>query len=82
MPAFSTALQASRTELVRLARGSEDGKQTWYYIRVEKSKLSIYLNKMKRGETINVYNFGEVLYYGWGEEPPKDITQKVYDECA
>ncbi len=74
---FANKVSTSRTELVRLARGSENGQATWYYIKVDKMKFPIYQQRLQKGETINVFDYSEVLHCGWGDNPPAEVTAEV-----
>jgi len=76
---FTDKLATSRQSLIRLARGNEDGIATWYYVKIDNNKFSLYEQRMKRGEEIDVYDYGQVLYSGWGENPPEEITQKILE---
>lgn len=72
------ALKASRSDLVYLVRGKEraSGKDAWYYVQVQnKAKLPVFLEKVKSGITLTDY--AEILYSGWGADPPDDIRAKI-----
>ncbi|KJV63794.1 hypothetical protein APHMUC_0072 [Anaplasma phagocytophilum str. ApMUC09] len=39
----------------------------------------MFLAKSKSG-SMDVALYGEILYSGWGENPPEDMVQKIKDE--
>ena len=61
---------------VFLARGFYKSLATWHFVKVDALKLPLFLKQSKTG-CIDVAEFGEVLFSGWGSEPPQDIYQKV-----
>ena len=65
-----------KTRLVYLVRGKDGGSTAWHYVLVDKDKVEDFKAKIKSG-SIDVADYGKVLYSGWGEDPPKDITRKV-----
>ena len=80
-PNHLTAIRASQSELVYLARGKEkhSGNQAWYYVQVgSRAKLPVFLQKIKTG--INLSDYGTILYSGWGDEPPEDVRVKIIQQ--
>jgi len=61
---------------VFLTQGKYLGVYTWHYVKVEGAKLAIFQNAIKKG-TIDAAEYGEILYSGWGLNPPEDIRKKV-----
>ena len=58
---------------------SEDrGTPTWYYVLVDEDKVQAFIDKVKSG-TIDVADYGKVLYSGWGKGPPQHIIDKIWD---
>ncbi|XP_013402487.1 ankyrin-1 [Lingula anatina] len=69
--------------LVYLVRGKDRGRPAWHYVLVKRKLLADFLIKTKGG-SIDVADYGEVLYSGWGKDPPDDIVKKItdkYDKC-
>ena len=56
--------------------------QAWHYVLVDDDEdtLCEFLAKVKRGDKINVKNYGKVLVSGWGDNPPNDIVDKLQQE--
>ena len=46
---------------------------------VDPKKKSMFLTAANSG-TLNVADYGRILYSGWGEDPSEDIIQKVKEE--
>ncbi len=75
---FAEKLAASRGELVYLVTGNDRGKRAWYYLRVEKLKLPLFLKRLKnQNETFPLLDFGEIVLSGWGERPPPEAVEKI-----
>lgn len=71
----------SRGDLVYLVRGKDAGRQAWYYVLVDRPKLSGFLARMKGG-SLNLTQYGEVLYSGWGSTPPQSVVDKIKDDYS
>lgn len=68
------------SSLVYLVRGKDRGKPAWHYVLIENQvKKQLFLKQVSTG-TCKVTDFGEILYSGWGEDPPQDIVDKVEKE--
>ena len=63
-------------ELVYLVRGNDNGREAWHYVLVDKSKLHFFKQKMKTG-SVDVAEFGKVIYSGWGKDPPAEIIEAI-----
>ena len=48
----------------------------WHYVLIAEDKIEAFKAKFKTG-TINVADYGTVLYSGWGEDPPEDVKERV-----
>jgi hypothetical protein len=75
---MSVAKQLSGSNLVYLVRLKEQptNLDAWYYVKVKaKTLVPIFLKKVTMG--INLLEFGDILYSGWGTEPPDNIRQTV-----
>lgn len=66
-------------DLVYLVRGKDGGRPAWHYVLVMKKLLPVFLEKT-RGGTVDVAQYGSILYSGWGENPPDDIVAKIKEE--
>jgi len=62
-----------------LVKGQNEGSDAWYYILVDKLKLALY-EKDVDGDFIKLGKYGQILYSGWGEEPPEEIKDKIKEE--
>lgn len=76
---FQDKLSGSRGDLVYLVRGKDRGRDAWHYVLVNKPLLPIFLEKTNGG-SIDVAEYGEVLYSGWGKDPSQDIVDKIEKE--
>ena len=79
MSSFADKFSKSKGEFVYLVRGKDKGRPAWHYVLVEKLKLPIFLKKTNGG-TVDVSEYGKILYSGWGENPPEDIVKKIEEE--
>lgn len=59
-----------------LSCGTNKGRPTWHYIKVEKNKLPLFKKALEK-DSIELADFGEILFSGWGESPPDNITTQV-----
>jgi hypothetical protein len=59
-----------------LTRGKSGQAHTWYYVKVNKLKLPLYSHALQSGN-MNVSDFGEVLFSGWGKNPPDSVRRKI-----
>ncbi len=59
-----------------LVNGMNNGKELWHYVRVPPEKVMVFKSAVRKG-SLDVSKFGEVLFSGWGKEPPKEIQQKI-----
>lgn len=76
---FAKATKKSRLDCLFLVRGKDKGRPAWHYVLVDKHKREMFLAKSKSG-SMDVALYGDILYSGWGENPPEDIVQKIKDE--
>ena len=74
-------IESERGEQVYLVRGKDDGRQAWYYVFVEKLKLSHFLKMIEAG-SLNLDDYGKVLYSGWGQDPPDEIAEQIKNEYS
>ena len=64
-----------------LTRGRSGDRQTWHYVKVETIKQSIFLHALGQ-QSIDLKDYGEVLFSGWGEHPPEDVKRYVAKKYA
>lgn len=77
---FVDQVRNSKGELVYLVRGKDQGRPAWHYVHVrDKQTLPLFLKQVDTG-TVDVSQFGEVLYSGWGQDPPEDIVKKIEEK--
>jgi len=74
---FLQKIQSANGHLVYLVRGKDSGKPLWHYVLVDANKLPIFLKKIEGG-SLDVADYGKVLYSGWGENPPEEV--KIFIE--
>ncbi len=76
---FADATRRSRSDLIYLVRGKDRGRSAWHYVLVDKDKREMFLAKSRTG-SIDVADYGEILYSGWGDDPPQTIVDKINEE--
>ncbi|MDG7056466.1 MAG: hypothetical protein LKM44_03195 [Wolbachia endosymbiont of Meromenopon meropis] len=76
---FANATRRSRSDLIYLVRGKDRGKSAWHYVLIDKNKREMFLAKSRTG-SMDVADYGEILYSGWGEDPPQKIIDKINEE--
>ncbi|MGL9725464.1 MAG: hypothetical protein ACR5KV_01775 [Wolbachia sp.] len=76
---FADATKRSRSDLIYLVRGKDRGRSAWHYVLVNKEKREMFLAKSRTG-SIDVADYGEILYSGWGEDPLQAIVDKINEE--
>ena len=70
----------SSADLIYIVRGKDKEMEAWHYVLVrDKATLPIFLKKADGGP-IDVSQYGEVLYSGWGKSPPEDVVNKVQEQ--
>lgn len=68
----------SEFDRVRLVRGKDKGKPAWHYVLLVDDEETIDKFEEALGGNLNVANYGEIMFSGWGENPPNDVTEKVH----
>ncbi|MDR2831646.1 MAG: hypothetical protein LBV62_01895 [Rickettsiales bacterium] len=76
---FADATRRSRSDLIYLVRGKDREKSAWHYVLVDKEKREMFLTRSRTG-SMDVADYGEILYSGWGEDPPQEIVDKINEE--
>ena len=71
--------KVGKADLIYLVKGVDDDRNAWYYVLVERLKLSLFLKALS-DDIIHLENYGEVLYSAYGDEPPQETTDKVKSE--
>ncbi len=71
--------KVGKADLIYLVKGVDDSRNAWYYVLVERLKLSLFL-KALNDDIIHLENYGEILYSAYGDEPTQDITDKLKAE--
>ncbi len=70
-----------RRDRVCIVRGKDNGKSVWHYVILDEDKEKIFRDGIHlTGGRQNMADYGEVLYSGWGIDPPKYIREKV-EKC-
>ncbi|HEU5047721.1 MAG TPA: hypothetical protein VFT64_07750 [Rickettsiales bacterium] len=78
---FLGKFESSLGEQVYLVTGNDAGRDLWHYVLVDKAKLPLF-KRMVNSPTIDVAEYGKVLYSGWGKEPPQEITEKIKQDYS
>ena len=68
-----------KADLIYLVKGIDANRKAWYYVLVERLKVQLFL-KALNDEIIHLENYGIILYSAYGEEPPKEITDRLKEE--
>jgi hypothetical protein len=71
--------KAGKVDLIYLVKGVDDNRNAWYYVLVERLKLSLFLKDLN-DDIIHLENYGEILYSAYGDEPSQEITDKLKAE--
>ncbi|MFT6331829.1 MAG: hypothetical protein ACJAW3_000147 [Lentimonas sp.] len=69
----------SKADLIYLVKGVDDERNAWYYVLVQRLKLSMFL-KALNDDIIHLENYGEILFSAYGDEPPESVTNKLKAE--
>lgn len=75
---FVDAVKTSKSDLIYIVRAEEQvqNENAWYYVQVrDKKTLPIFLEESKEG--LDLEEYADVLYSGWGDEPPQEIKDKI-----
>lgn len=73
---LSDKQHAASGDMVYLVRGKDGSRAAWHYVRVERLKLPQFLKRVESG-SLDIAEFGAVLYSGWGDAPPSDVMEAV-----
>ena len=79
---FAQKIKSSSGNLVYLVRGQDKGRDAWHYVQVkDKITLAIFLKEINGGGG-DISLYGDILYSGWGKNPPDDIIKKVQENYS
>lgn len=79
MSAVPTKRIKSRGKIVYLSQGTYNGKATWHYLLVDRMKLPILLKDVQKGG-VDLLNYSTILFSGFGEAPPKEVSTFVRNQ--
>jgi hypothetical protein len=65
-----------KADRVLTVRGRTKKSPVWHCVLVDQDKIETFKNKVATG-TVDVACYGEMLYSGWGDHPPKDIIRQI-----
>lgn len=72
-----------KQEIIVLVESSDDGKEAWWYIkcynRISAEKLKGICRLGHLG-TIPLEEYGEIIYSGWGSNPPTEVIKKIEEQ--
>ena len=72
----ASSTSSSQADLIYLVKGIDDGRNAWYYVMVERLKLSLF-QKALNDDIIHLENYGVILSSAYGDEPPADVTEEL-----
>ena len=77
---FAQQVYASRPDHIFLVRGKDiSGRSAWYYVIVDNGKRDAF--KSREGiPSLNLLNYGRILYSGFGDNPPQSIKDQMAAE--
>jgi tetratricopeptide (TPR) repeat protein len=64
------------SNLVYLVRGKDSDRAAWHYVLIDQAELPVFLQMLETG-SVDVSEYGKILYSGWGEDPPPEIVKTV-----
>ena len=70
------AFSLTKKENIFLLRSKIKDKTAWYYLDVFPNKVVLF-EKRIGAQSLDLKEYGKILFYGWGDEPPKEIKQKI-----
>lgn len=76
---FTDRSKHNLSKYIYLVTGQDKGRDAWHYVLVDPPKLQVFRAKTQGG-SLDVADYGKVLYSGWGKTPPDDIKEKIKDE--
>ncbi len=76
---FSEKIQKDKSSVFLLQAADKTGHDAWYYVFVESKKIPLFKHITKQ-ETYDLSSIGQVLFSGYGTQPPASITAKVNEQ--
>lgn len=76
MTSFASQIRRDRPENIYLVRGTSGGRPAWFYVLIEPLRKHAFLRAIESG-SLDVADYGEILFSGWGVDPPAEIVGKV-----
>ena len=67
---------AKKNVKIFLTQGKYLGVYTWHYVRIDLLKFPLFQKQLKSG-VIDVSKYGDIIFSGWGMNPPDDIRKQV-----
>lgn len=76
---FTAKIQSSRNQCLYKVQGFEMSIPCWFYLMVDKAKLILFkhLAESEPQYQVELSKYGEILYSGWGVEPPLEIITRI-----
>jgi len=78
---FQSKLVSDKNELVYLVTATANGKPAWYYVQVDEPKHKAFQKQMEAG-TLDLAQYGKILYSGWGATPPSPIQALMKEKYS
>lgn len=76
---FAERSKHNLAKYIYLVNGQDRGRDAWHYVLVDPPKLSVFRQKTQGG-SLDVADYGKVLFSGWGKTPPPEIKEKIKNE--
>ena len=67
---------ATRKENVFLVKSNIGTRKAWYYLDVILLRLPLFQRRIGN-ESLRLTEYGQILFSGWGENPPENIRMQV-----
>ena len=70
---------SSVSDRIFIVHDTDRGRRAWHYLLVDEDKLDAYNAVFSDGSKPSgtMGKYGQILYSGWGEDPPKDVQRKI-----
>ncbi len=69
-----------RSRHIYLIRGKDiTGRQAWYYLRVCRRPPALFEKAVRQG-SIQLTDYGEILFSGYGQDPPETIVKTMSEQ--
>jgi hypothetical protein len=77
---FAKKIAGSRNDLLFLVNGKSKKLEYWCIVAVDRLKLDIF--KRKLGGAMRMQDYGKVLKWGYGSEPPESVLEEFRTKAA